>query len=589
MYLVAISLLKLIYVKSLLLYNNEFLDKYKSYCSSYYSPLKINDNLKKIIVIFRHGDRAPLSFYSPNDNKTLKSNTQNPWETRNCINCTNNECSIDKCRPGELTIKGYEQGELLGDYISKNYLNKFNLPYNTIIGVHTGINRTQTMLNAVMKKLDVTHKSTVINSNLINTASCFNTKNKNTKFQINESKILKFDRIMTSICNDIPYECNDDNCNFNNIADFLDNIEMQFQDKMTQIRENIAMNGSIFSYYADQLLKYIDSPNPIVLLSTHDSTINRILNGLNVNYSKFPSYSAAIFIEFYQQDDKEYIRINYNGNLLSFGLYKEQYITLDQFKKLLHLYAKKYMDVKRICNDVQTFKNKKAKLIELFKPLENAIKTEKKFISSPKHIEEPNNLLNTILNTLSNLLSFNKKSFVLGWFKNKFSNVCGSVKNKIIPVQYDNKKSTNSKNSSTKTYTSVNTCNTCNKPSSYQYCNPCNKPNCNNECYEDKPSCFDNCPCIKSKPNCFSNTKKTVITNCDLLNCGVNIKNCNCQQQIDDYSILPQVNYKGGCNDCLMKSMKINFPPSNDVIAPSPCYQKDIDVAVNNIMRSLYG
>lgn len=586
MHLVVISLLQLIYVKSLLLYNNEFLDKYKSYCRSHYNPLKINDNLKKIIVIFRHGDRAPLSFYTPNDSKTAKPNAQNPWETRNCINCTNNDCLIDKCKPGELTIKGYEQGELLGDYISKNYLNKFNLPYNSIVGVHTGINRTQTMLNAVMKKLDVTHKSIVINSNLINTASCFNTKNKNTKFQINESKILKFDRIMTSICNDIPYECNDDNCNFNNISDFLDNIEMQFQDKMTQIRENITINGSIFSYYADQLLKYIDSPNPIVLLSTHDSTINRILNGLNVNYSKFPSYSSAIFIEFYQRNDKEYIRINYNGNLLSFGLYKEQYMMLDQFKKLLHLYAKKYTGVKQICSDTQSFKDKKTKLTELFKPLENAIKNEKKFIPSPKHIEEPNNLLNTILNTLSNLLSFNKKSFILNWFKNKFSNACGSVKNKVIPVQqHTNKKSTNSKSSSSEVYTPINTCN---KPLPCQYSNPCNKPKCNNKCYNDESSCSNDCPSIKPKPSCFSNTKKTVITNCDLLNCGANIKKCNCQQQTN-CSILPQTNYKEGCNDCLMKSMKINFPPANDVIAPQPsCYQKDIDVAVNNIMRSLY-
>lgn len=101
----------------ILLFHNEDFYRYKEYCDAVYKhiPQKKDLTLVKLIVVHRHGDRAPV-----------KCKESSMWPNEDCIKCSYKnfsikDCKKKNCREGELTSKGYQQMVRLGEFIKNEY------------------------------------------------------------------------------------------------------------------------------------------------------------------------------------------------------------------------------------------------------------------------------------------------------------------------------------------------------------------------------------------------------------------------------------------------------------------------------------
>lgn len=122
--------------------------EFTGYCGSAYSHIKQDSQYKlfKLIVIHRHGDRAPLQF------------ADSKWGNATCKVCTCEDslglhripnCKNQKCREGDLSIGGYTQMNKLGEYIKNEYGKQLIIKPETTFSRATQIGRTHASLHGV--------------------------------------------------------------------------------------------------------------------------------------------------------------------------------------------------------------------------------------------------------------------------------------------------------------------------------------------------------------------------------------------------------------------------------------------------------
>ncbi|KAI5168438.1 hypothetical protein PAEPH01_0130 [Pancytospora epiphaga] len=291
----------------------------KEYCEPYYARPLSEDKLKKVIAIFRHGDRAPLSLYG------------NEWANKKCITCKNSECQTTKCSAGLLTVKGFKQGKKLGNFIKSNYedLLKDN---KQVKGYCSNTGRTRATLSAVFDGLNISNMPHQIDKTLVLDSECARFRN---ILADNKGVAMDygiFDNYMTSGCGHVPIQCNGSDCQVDIAKEALLSNYSKYTEIMENIRKDIVMNVSMFSELAGTILRELNDQTGVVLMAAHDSTISRMLSGLNISVTNVPSYASAIFIEVLEDTQgKEIIRVIYDGLLQDFGPSKKISMDKDTF------------------------------------------------------------------------------------------------------------------------------------------------------------------------------------------------------------------------------------------------------------------
>jgi hypothetical protein len=369
-----------------LLYGEGSLASFRGYCGPKYKFEVPPNNAKfsKIIAIFRHGDRAPLS--------TKNSN----WARNKCLFCQSNACYIKECQDGLLSIKGYEQAKNLGTFI-KNYYYSYLPKPNRIDASHTRINRTLSTLKGVLEGMGEENVALTTDHNLMSESYCAEAKDSILNIRNLNNPMYKdaysiYDKYMTSVCTDVSLNCRSTNCDVRSIKQFLETENSKFKKITDKTRRNITANAIGFSTIAKLIKSKLENNDTISLMSAHDSTLSRVLSGLNIDYSNIPPYASAIFIEVLREDNgQEKIRVSYEGEARKFGLYNESQINKPEFIKYLEMFANKENDIKNICkvdSQVKLTENmiekQKESLQNLFKPLIDDVNAKINRISSDK-------------------------------------------------------------------------------------------------------------------------------------------------------------------------------------------------------------
>ncbi len=352
--------LNLIKSTELLLYNNEIFTPYSNYCSPTHRFHETpKGKLQKLIVFARHGDRAPL--------KSTKN-----WVDRNCLDCDNSGCALSTCKDGLLSVKGFDQTSELGKFIKMNYFDKFeNRNSVSIQGVHTGINRTMGSLHGVLKGMGITNSVFLEDPEITLNHGCgplqeaFDFKRERPFFTKENSfpDFSKFDTIMASVCNDVSYSCS--KCDLIKIQEYLKETTKIHRDQRERTRLDFISNGIAFANLANLIRRYLDDTSyDITYVSSHDSTLIRVLNGLNIVEPDIPSYASAVFIEVWEIKDNPFkspstiIRVNYNGVIQKFGLYSENAVYKKEFLKYLDLFGTRSNALNNTCRNYVMNKDK---------------------------------------------------------------------------------------------------------------------------------------------------------------------------------------------------------------------------------------
>lgn len=335
--------------------NEKELEKYASYCQPTYRDLNEKPLLRKLLVMFRHGDRAPLSM---RDSK---------WGDKQCVHCENKECESVRCGPGLLTKKGFEQGQALGQFIKNNYAQLLKGP---VKAMHTEINRTQATLMGVLTGLDKTKTPISVNKAFVSAQECVNFRDSLAQSKDIGVDYIAFDNYMTSICNDVPLNCELLSCTPSVIEKIINDEVKGYESLMGNMRADFAVNAVGFAELAKALLDALHGEERLVLMAAHDSTVSKLLNGLNTDEIGIPPYASAVFIEiFTDKRGLEMVRVIYEGHVQLFGSGHEQYMDYVSFQEYLEAFAGKSDDIGQLC---KTFNrnggSNRKEILGLFEP-----------------------------------------------------------------------------------------------------------------------------------------------------------------------------------------------------------------------------
>lgn len=351
-----------------------------------------------------------------------------------CVRCRNANCSLVRCRNSQLTIKGYRQGHDLGGFIKTEYYPKFyqkNISYiekqrrhpnykdspgqgfffsengtplkiesdppkNSytknetrgedgkisadikIHGYYYKSSKNRIFLKSITDVLEYAKLDVSPITELGCKKECLDLRN--SLFFKEDSKRLKtesdFDRLVGSLCNEVPIECSKFNCDLMKMEEYMTQERMTFEDNIARMREDIVSTAISFGALSQFILDLIKKPD-MSIVSVTGETILTLLSGLNTQNTELVPYAGAVFIELWiDQNGKEFFSVRYNGRRMSFGLYKEQYVEKEQFLKFLKMYAKHEKSVSQICKlntrsmsreDLLGFKREK--LMSEFDPL----------------------------------------------------------------------------------------------------------------------------------------------------------------------------------------------------------------------------
>ena len=345
------------------------MQEFKGHCESNLKFIDSPLELVHLAVIFRHGDRAPLKINGPH------------WRSKNCMFCEDIVCSTVACRDGMLTEKGFNQAKKIGAFIERFYIPKFRT-IKKFKGYHSKIGRTTTTLEGVIKGLRNYECEIELEDSIVNNYNSSLLKNVLTSNNDSGSSVNKrgdyhlYDRAMTSLCSDVAFECNSFNCDSQLIYEFLKSKESIFLQNIEKTRQNIIANGISLGSFGIFLENVMSERNGITLVSDHDSTLVKLLIGLNVKIDKIPAYSSAVFIEVLKTpENKEYIRVVYDGKTQEIGLYHEDYVEYENFIAYLWMF-----------NNLNTTLNQKTDIYS--KSVEDDVELEK-MIKSTKKLYKP--------------------------------------------------------------------------------------------------------------------------------------------------------------------------------------------------------
>lgn len=327
------------------IYDNETMSEFKDYCQPNYKFLATEMRLSQLVVVFKNGDRVPLGRGGPD------------FGERQCVSCGEYSCTLKRCRSGLLTVKGYEQGRLLGQHIKNYYMGSFDGPVQ-ITALSAPTSSALTALKSVAAALQVPEMTFGTEEVLGPADACEGLRKKYVSSLDNlgdsettfDSSHVFFDQTIAGLCTDISVECEMPFCSLLTLRDALGNIQMQFEDQMARTRESIVVNGIEFSSLSRLIIRAVEAGGPLTLFAGGTSIVYTLLNGLNIAVDHIPSYGAAVFIEFWKHDDgKEYIRVVYGAEPMRFGLRNEDLMSKSRFLEYLTIFANKDDAIKSIC------------------------------------------------------------------------------------------------------------------------------------------------------------------------------------------------------------------------------------------------
>ena len=322
-----------------------------------------NFHLEKLIVIFRHGDRAPIKNY------------YSDWENKNCIKCNFtgekiNNCQKKKCEEGELTSKGYDQAQKLGGFIKKNYqkllfpdnlhkeyisyrVTKIGRTHSTLMGVMNGLAKTKSIRHIrplpytdplmkikkcmyLEKQMSLDFKISIKTFNLFYKLGILNGK-----------KLSYFsDELKCAMCNNITINLKNKDDVFNKIIKIsFDNWSKQ----MSNVIKNDMSKTILFGRFGFELIDELQSKSVLSLISAHDGSIAMILAALTSDIQKWPPYASAIFIELWCKSTKKYVRLIYNDKKINFDGYAEELIPLNVFLYYIYSLSLDDTEISRMC------------------------------------------------------------------------------------------------------------------------------------------------------------------------------------------------------------------------------------------------
>lgn len=310
------------------------IDEYKSYCSPVYRRPSSEFPIKKAIVLFRHGNRAPLNI------------TQVKWYSQNCKSCFGENCKDVKCRDGMLLTSGYVQGEELGRFIKKNYGGLVD----KVKAHSSGVDRTNTMLSAVLSGMGKPAVKYTVDVSLASDNTCVKML---ADWEVGKHANLDYsalDAYLTSMCNAVPLNCAVHNCASEQVQNTISTELRNYELLTDSIKNDLAATATLFKDLAKIFHNTLGSDNSMLLLSAHDSTLSRALNGLNTDMQAIPPLGSALIIEVLaDKSNKEYVRVIFEGKLLKFGLNKESQMPLSSFDAYLKWFVSNTPKITETC------------------------------------------------------------------------------------------------------------------------------------------------------------------------------------------------------------------------------------------------
>ncbi|ELA42722.1 uncharacterized protein VICG_00037 [Vittaforma corneae ATCC 50505] len=383
-----------------IIHNNQTMNDFNFLCNPKYGEVTENMSLERLIVFARNGDRSP------------EQGRNKGWSKRICIKCRRTRCFLVHCEHGMLTVKGYKQGHDLAGFIKKEYYPRFsyknisyvrrrkhpfhdyiqkrtfnNTDYNQIInnvnmgenidgsdmksavsnnvdsstgsifadvkiqGYFYKNNRNYVFLRSITEALEYSSLTLHPVSNLGCKKECLDVRN--SLFSKNDTKELisggEFDRIIGSLCNEVPIECSRFDCDLMKMEDYMTQMRMNFEDNLAKMKEDITSTAVDFGELSQFILSILTN-NDISIVSVTGETLVTLLAGLNTKNSKLVPYASAVFIELWKdKKGKEFYGVKYNGKRMKIGLFKEDFVEKDQFVKFLKMFAKHNSRIAEIC------------------------------------------------------------------------------------------------------------------------------------------------------------------------------------------------------------------------------------------------
>lgn len=329
------------------------LKEFRTYCHSAYQfmPKMENYNLEKLLVVFRHGARAPVR------------NLTKAWRSQACVACslsgnTISDCQRKECSEGELTRRGFDQMVGLGKFIKQSYksllfdrrIRKENIKMRA-----TKIPRTHSSLAGVVKGLtgDTVVENVEIpkdNDTLLNTLGCTSAQDRedatrlfdkpsisqdSKDFPLHQKPQERADHYYASLCSRVAVDCKELNCETEAVVDHI-----KAANDVWALIAGIGARGkesrrAVFGRFAKDLLADIGEDKQILLYSAHDSSVGAILAGLDTGVTEWPSYASALFVEIWCNTGKQYVRLVLNNKVLKPRASPNEYIPIRDFIALL--------------------------------------------------------------------------------------------------------------------------------------------------------------------------------------------------------------------------------------------------------------
>lgn len=372
--------------ESKVIYNNNTMYDFKSLCNPNYGNVDINMTLEKLIVFTRNGDRSP------------NLEPDKAWHKRMCIVCPNHTCIMTPCKESMLTVKGYHQGHLLAQFIKNQYYPKFYEPHQknkilnnenysiqdlkkiikpdhmlqknikpTIRGYFYNNSKSHVFLKSILETLEYSDLSLRQIKSLLCPKECRNLRDKmySSNGILNVFENPDFDKIMSSLCNDVPMNCNKFDCDLEKMENVLIQQKLASEDNLALLREDLVAVFVDFTNMAKFILQAAKEKIDLSIVSVENHEMITLLSGLNTKNQNQVPYGSAIFIELWKnKNQKRFYSVLYNGIRLRFGLFKEIFVKEEEFYKFLQMYSSKKEKITEICN-IKNHKLNEEKLLEI--------------------------------------------------------------------------------------------------------------------------------------------------------------------------------------------------------------------------------
>lgn len=341
---------------------------FKYLCKAKYGKVSHGMELVNLTVFARNGDRAPDDI------------EESGWKKRMCVKCNKTECTLKHCTENMLTVKGYKQGHDLAAFIKQEYYPRFHkkntgyindrnnllFPRNTHLDLETVLSvspeidiggyyykksKNHVFLKSILHALEYSNAKMSSIKPLGSRPECEDLRS--TFFSKKDTEKLgpsvAFKRIIGSLCNDVPINCNKFDCDLIKIEDYLVQEKMNIEDSLAKMGEDFIASAIGFAEISKFILEN-STKHDMAIVSVDAETILDLLAGLNIRNTDLVPYGSAVFVELWRDPaGNQFYSINYNGQQMKFGLFKEEFVQKEEFEKFLGMFSKRADKIRKVC------------------------------------------------------------------------------------------------------------------------------------------------------------------------------------------------------------------------------------------------